>query len=158
MLVRRSRDADPANLLWSRFNRVRMSVEQIRDSILALSGKLDLTMGGSLLPAGPAMEAGGSRLDLDEVETAHDVHSGASREHSSPAHDVRLRRCDHCQRRPVTHERGPTSAVHDEQPLRGGAIQEFAKRLLDDAALVRHAADRARVSDGANATAGRRMR
>ena len=34
------RDADPANLLWSRFNRVRMSVEQIRDGILALSGNL----------------------------------------------------------------------------------------------------------------------
>ncbi len=63
------RDADPANRLWSRFNRVRMSVEQVRDSFLALGGDLDATMGGSLLP-----QAGGRvkgmpqrRLDPDEV-------------------------------------------------------------------------------------------
>lgn len=45
------RDADPANRLWSRFNRTRMSIEQIRDSLLALSGELDPTIGGSLLKA-----------------------------------------------------------------------------------------------------------
>jgi cytochrome c553 len=43
-------EADPANRLWSRFNRLRMSVEQIRDSFLALGGALDSTIGGSLSP------------------------------------------------------------------------------------------------------------
>jgi len=45
------KDADPANRLCGRFNRTRMSIEQIRDSILALDGRLDTTIGGSLLPA-----------------------------------------------------------------------------------------------------------
>ena len=56
------RDADPANRLWSRFNRVRMSVEQIRDSFLALGGNLDATIGGSLLPQAGA-RAKGSRSE-----------------------------------------------------------------------------------------------
>ncbi|MEO8127396.1 MAG: DUF1549 and DUF1553 domain-containing protein, partial [Bryobacteraceae bacterium] len=42
-----SREADPPNRLWTRFNRVRMSVEEIRDSLLAIDGSLDLTMGGA---------------------------------------------------------------------------------------------------------------
>jgi cytochrome c553 len=58
------RDADPANRLWSRFNRVRMSVEEIRDSLLALGGNLDTTIGGSLLPnSGPRMK----RVDPDDI-------------------------------------------------------------------------------------------
>jgi hypothetical protein len=42
----RERDAD--NSLWSRFPRRRLEVEEIRDSLLALDGSLDLTMGGAL--------------------------------------------------------------------------------------------------------------
>ncbi|HEU4753677.1 MAG TPA: DUF1553 domain-containing protein, partial [Armatimonadota bacterium] len=44
--------ADPENRLCWRFNRQRLEVEAIRDSILAVSGKLDRTMGGSLLTTG----------------------------------------------------------------------------------------------------------
>jgi hypothetical protein len=61
-------ELDPSNRLNSRFNRVRMSVEELRDSVLALSGKLDLTMGGPP-PAPPTVAAPGERrkpLDLDE--------------------------------------------------------------------------------------------
>ena len=62
--AREVRDADPANRLWSRFNRVRMSVEEIRDSLLALSGNLDTTIGGSLLPnPAPRMK----RVDPDDI-------------------------------------------------------------------------------------------
>jgi hypothetical protein len=40
--------ADPENRLWSRFQRRRLDVEEIRDAMLAVDGSLDLTMGGSL--------------------------------------------------------------------------------------------------------------
>jgi hypothetical protein len=68
------RDADPANRLWSRFNRLRMSVEEIRDSFLALGGNLDLTLGGSLLPSAAPMKAKappvkGSRPRMDPDDT-----------------------------------------------------------------------------------------
>ncbi len=39
---------DSANRLWSRFNRRRLTVEEMRDSLLAIDGSLDLTMGGAL--------------------------------------------------------------------------------------------------------------
>jgi hypothetical protein len=39
---------DPENRLWSHFLRRRLAVEEIRDSLLAADGSLDLTMGGSL--------------------------------------------------------------------------------------------------------------
>jgi hypothetical protein len=62
------RDADPANRLWSRFNRVRMSVEEIRDSLLALGGNLDSTIGGSLLPnPGPRVKGRPQRVDPDDI-------------------------------------------------------------------------------------------
>ncbi|HKX29083.1 MAG TPA: PSD1 and planctomycete cytochrome C domain-containing protein [Blastocatellia bacterium] len=40
--------ADPENRLFSRFNRRRLTVEEMRDGMLALDGSLDLTMGGTL--------------------------------------------------------------------------------------------------------------
>jgi mono/diheme cytochrome c family protein len=39
---------DPENRLFSRFNRRRLSVEEMRDSLLAVDGSLDLKMGGTL--------------------------------------------------------------------------------------------------------------
>jgi hypothetical protein len=41
-------DADPDNRLLSRFNRRRLSVEEMRDGLLAIDGTIDFTMGGSL--------------------------------------------------------------------------------------------------------------
>lgn len=41
---------DPENRLWWRIPSKRMEAETIRDSILAVAGRLDLVMGGSLLP------------------------------------------------------------------------------------------------------------
>ncbi|MFN3324619.1 MAG: PSD1 and planctomycete cytochrome C domain-containing protein [Bryobacteraceae bacterium] len=59
------READPENRLWTRFQRVRMSVEQIRDSFLALDGSLDTAMGGTLLVDGLGKR---QKVDLDEVK------------------------------------------------------------------------------------------
>ena len=42
------READPENRLWSRFLRRRLTIEEMRDSFLALDGSLDLTMGGRI--------------------------------------------------------------------------------------------------------------
>lgn len=41
---------DPENRLLWRFNRQRLDVEQLRDALLAVSGSLDETTGGTLLP------------------------------------------------------------------------------------------------------------
>ncbi|MBM83235.1 MAG: hypothetical protein CMJ78_21955 [Planctomycetaceae bacterium] len=43
--------ADPENLLWARMSRRRLEAEAIRDSILSVSGKLNATMKGSILPS-----------------------------------------------------------------------------------------------------------
>ncbi len=42
------KDADQDNRLLSRFNRRRLTIEEMRDGLLALDGTIDLTMGGSL--------------------------------------------------------------------------------------------------------------
>ena len=42
-------EADPANRLLSRFNLQRLSVEAIRDGMLAIAGDLDPTLGGNLM-------------------------------------------------------------------------------------------------------------
>jgi hypothetical protein len=41
-------EGDPANRLFSRFNRRRLDVEEIRDGLLAIDGSIDWTMGGTL--------------------------------------------------------------------------------------------------------------
>lgn len=41
-------DADADNRLLSRFNRRRLSVEEMRDALLAIDGSIDYTMGGTL--------------------------------------------------------------------------------------------------------------
>ncbi|HYI92757.1 MAG TPA: PSD1 and planctomycete cytochrome C domain-containing protein, partial [Bryobacteraceae bacterium] len=60
-----ARENDPGNRLFSRFNRIRMSVEQIRDTLLALDSSLDTTMGGSLFPTGKGKR---ERIDADELK------------------------------------------------------------------------------------------
>jgi len=60
-----SREADPPNRLWTRFNRVRMSVEQIRDSLLAIDGSLDPTMGGATQAPGKGKK---TKADPDDMK------------------------------------------------------------------------------------------
>jgi hypothetical protein len=43
----RAREADPENRWWSHFSPRRLTVEEMRDSLLSFDGKLDLTVGGT---------------------------------------------------------------------------------------------------------------
>jgi hypothetical protein len=45
-----ARERDPENRLLAHQNRRRLEAEAVRDSLLAASGRLDLALGGSLLP------------------------------------------------------------------------------------------------------------
>ena len=62
-------------------------------------------------------------------------------------------RCDDGQRRPIPHECGAASPVHDQQPLRGGAIEGIREAASRRCGAVRQRANRAGISDGANAAA-----
>jgi hypothetical protein len=65
-------DLDPENKLWGRFSRRRLEAEAIRDSILAVSGRLDSRIGGPAL-TGKNREyvtGTGSKLDLALFESA----------------------------------------------------------------------------------------
>jgi cytochrome c553 len=58
------REQDPTNRYLARFPRQRMSIEQLRDSLLQLDGSLDTTMGGTLLTDG---EGKGQKADPEEI-------------------------------------------------------------------------------------------
>jgi hypothetical protein len=68
--------ADPENKLFSRFPRRRMLVEEMRDGMLAISGKLDLTMGGTMQSGfGTDGENSGGRLSINpETQTRRTVY------------------------------------------------------------------------------------
>ncbi len=59
-------EQDPGNRLLSHFSRRRLDVEEVRDSMLALDGSLDLTMGGTLQRGtGTDGENSAGRLSID---------------------------------------------------------------------------------------------
>jgi hypothetical protein len=59
-------EQDPGNRLLSHFSRRRLDVEEVRDSMLALDGTLDLTMGGTLQSGtGTDGENSAGRLSID---------------------------------------------------------------------------------------------
>lgn len=69
---REPRDIDPENSLVARMPRRRLSAEEIRDSLLAISGSLDEQMGGTLFTSGfnfnrPDVKL--SVVDVGQVET-----------------------------------------------------------------------------------------
>jgi hypothetical protein len=61
---------DPENRLISHFPRQRLSIEEIRDSYLAMGGDLDLTMGGTLDPGvGTDGETSAGRISMNPEST-----------------------------------------------------------------------------------------
>ncbi len=130
-----ARDADPPNFLWSRFNRMRMSVEQIRDGILALSGNLDLTVGGSLLPTDPQVKGRRQQLDLDDLKRR--TMYIPVRRGNIP---VLLTTFDYGDATTASEGRSRTNVAPQALFMINSRFvversKEFAKRLLDDAAL-----------------------
>jgi hypothetical protein len=64
------RAKDPENRLLSHFPRQRLSIEEIRDSYLAMGADLDLTMGGTLDPGvGTDGETSSSRISMNPEKT-----------------------------------------------------------------------------------------
>jgi len=126
------RENDPANRLCGRFNRLRMSIEQLRDGILAIDGRLDTTLGGSLLPA-----SGEKRPKLDpELITRRTLYIPVRRG-SVPAV---LSAFDFGDATSPGDGRARTNVAPQALFLmNSGFVQTrsegFAKRLLEDAAL-----------------------
>jgi len=66
VITKEQMEGDPANRLFSRFNRRRLDVEEIRDGLLAIDGSIDMTMGGTLQTGfGTDGENSQARLSLD---------------------------------------------------------------------------------------------
>ena len=66
-----SATADPANLWLSRFNRRRLDVEELRDSMLAIDRSLDRAMGGTLQSGfGTDRENSNARLSIDPTTSS----------------------------------------------------------------------------------------
>ncbi|MBK9167134.1 MAG: PSD1 domain-containing protein [Bryobacterales bacterium] len=64
------REKDPDNRLWSRFSMRRMSVEEMRDTLLWLDGSIDLTMGGAMISGfGTDKEFSEDRKSLNPSES-----------------------------------------------------------------------------------------
>lgn len=63
--------ADPDNRLWWRRNRRRLEVEAIRDSLLAVSGKLENSMGGTLLPSANRAYVTGTANNFPNIYNSH---------------------------------------------------------------------------------------
>ncbi len=61
---------DPANLWLSHFNRRRLDVEEIRDGMLAIAGKIDYKMGGTMQSGfGTDRENSNDRLSIDPASS-----------------------------------------------------------------------------------------
>jgi hypothetical protein len=124
-----AKELDPANRLNSRFNRLRMSVEELRDSVLSLSGALDPALGGSLPPTK------GKKFDTDSLKRRTlyiPVRRG-----SVPAV---LSNFDFGDATTSSEGRARTNVAPQALFVMNSAFvversREFAKRLLDDPAL-----------------------
>ncbi len=132
---------DPENLLLWKFRRQRLSGEEIRDSILAVSGKLNRTMGGpSVFPDIPKemeVRGGWNRKEVEDAKNRRSVYVFVRRNSRYPmfqAFDM-----------PDTHESCARRSTTTTAPQ--------ALSLLNDKAMLNAAvslAERAMISAKAN--------
>ena len=113
------REKDPENRLLSRFGMRRMTVEEIRDSLLYLDGSLDLTMGGSLQSGqGTDNEFSDARKSLHPDNTKRrTVYLPLRIQSCNALHSFRFWRCHYQHGHSLSDKCGTSSIVHDEQRI-----------------------------------------
>ena len=129
---------DPQNKLWWRFHRQRLTGEEIRDAILAVSGQLNTQMGGPSIfpeiPEGMEVRGGWKKNESEEAKNRRSIYVFVRRNSRYPMF--------HAFDMPDTHEscarRANTvtapqalSLLNDKIVLR--AAQSFAGRVLKEA-------------------------
>jgi hypothetical protein len=138
--------ADPENLLLSHFPRQRLDAEMIRDSVLAISGRLDPVMGGSLVNWKNNEYAPGDEISAKSLRRT--VYLPIVRDRVFDALTI----FDFANPSVCTAQRTPTVVSHQalfflNSPLITESAEALAKALLarsnyDDAALIREAYNR----------------
>ena len=113
--------SDPDNRLFGRMNRRRLDAEAIRDSLLAVAGRLDATPGG---PAFADLAVPRRTLYLQSVRTG----PGAGRLRPP----VRPGRSRLDRRRPRRVGRGPAGPVFPERPVRERDGPGLAARIASE--------------------------
>jgi hypothetical protein len=129
---------DPQNKLWWRFQRQRLTGEEIRDAILAVSGQLNPEMGGPSvfpeIPEGMEVRGGWKKNEREEAKNRRSIYVFVRRNSRYPMF--------HAFDMPDTHESCPIrsntitapqalSLLNDKIILR--AAQSFAGRVLQEA-------------------------
>ena len=114
------RAADPENRLLWRMNRQRLDFEAMRDSMLAVSGELDPTMGGRPVD-----------LALVVIAPPHGLRLHRPPESAEHVPRVRFRQPRQPQPAAVFHDGAAAGAVHDEQPVRDRVREESREAAGD---------------------------
>ncbi len=115
----RSARLDPENRLQSHFARRRLEAEAIRDAILAVSGELDNSMGGSLLPTknhSYVNNTGGAGSVKYDVESPLGLSPRDPQRTLRRIPGVRFRRPEHLERQANPDDGRAPGALHDERP------------------------------------------
>jgi hypothetical protein len=135
---------DPDNRLLWRFNRQRLDAETLRDSILALSGSLDRTMGGSLLTvANRGYVAGTANRNYEGYDyPRRSVYLPVIR---SALYDV-FQAFDFADPSTLTGKRPTTTVAPQALFMMNGSLMEAETRKLAEAQVKMAGDDTARLS------------
>jgi Protein of unknown function (DUF1553)/Protein of unknown function (DUF1549) len=131
--------SDPDNLLLWRFRRQRLTGEEIRDAILAVSGRMNRRMGGpSVFPDIPKemdVRGGWNRKERDDQKNRRSIYTFVRRNSRYPMFQAFDMPDTHesCSRRAVT-TTAPQALNLLNDPAILLAAQFFAARVLQDAA------------------------
>jgi hypothetical protein len=129
---------DPQNKLWWRFQRQRLTGEEIRDAILAVSGQLNPQMGGPSIfpeiPAGMEVRGGWKKNETEEAKNRRSIYVFVRRNSRYPlfqAFDMPDTHESCARRANTTTAPQALSLLNDNIILR--AAQSFAGRVLQSA-------------------------